>query len=105
MKEKHIEKIINYCQWIENYFSKKLNFKKFKENEEMVYAFAFVLSQIGEHANKLDFYEKNKYPNVPWHDIVGLRHKIIHHYSGIDLNIIYDICMNDIPILLNELTK
>ena len=70
-----------------------------------MYAAAFLLSQIGELANKMDQVQKDLYTNIPWHNIVGLRNKIIHNYSGINQRIIYDICMNDIPELLNNLNS
>lgn len=49
--------------------------------------------------------QKDLYTNIPWHNIVGLRNKIIHNYLGISQRIIYDICMNDIPELLNNLNS
>ena len=91
-----IEKIRKHCEWIIDHFKEINYFDEFTNNEELVYSSAFVLSQIGELAKRL-------YQNVPWHNIVGLRNRIIHDYSGIDLEIIYDICTNDIPELLENL--
>lgn len=81
------------------------SFSKFVEREELMYAAAFLLSQIGELANKMDQVQKDLYTNIPWPNIVGLRNKIIHNYLGINQRIIYDICMNDIPELLNNLNS
>lgn len=98
-----IEKIRKHCEWIIDHFKEINYFDEFTNNEELVYSSAFVLSQIGELAKRLDQEKKKIYPNVPWHNIVGLRNRIIHDYSGIDLEIIYDICTNDIPELLENL--
>ena len=46
---------------------------------------------------------KNKYPNVPWKEIAGTRDKMIHHYFGVDLNIVWDIVSKEIPKLKEDI--
>lgn len=100
-----VKKIKEYCNWIIEHFKKISSFSEFVEREELMYAAAFLLSQIGELANKIDQVQKDLYMNIPWHNIVGLRNRIIHNYLGINQRIIYDICINDIPELLNNLNN
>lgn len=100
-----VKKINEYCNWIIEHFKEISSFNDFVKKEELVYSAAFVLSQIGELAKNVDQDQKRLYANVPWHNIVGLRNKIIHNYSGINQKIIYDICTNDIPKLLGDLNN
>ena len=41
-----------------------------------------------------------KYPNIEWKVIKGLRNRIVHDYGNVDLKIVYETLKNDIPELL-----
>ena len=57
------------------------------------------LEIIGEAANRLpdDFTSEYKY--IEWKKIIGLRHRIVHEYFGVDLNIIWETIQNDLSNL------
>ena len=48
---------------------------------------------------------KEKYKNVPWKDITGMREKLIHGYFGIDFNAVWDTVKKDIPELKKDITR
>ncbi|MGC8771791.1 MAG: DUF86 domain-containing protein [Brevinematia bacterium] len=48
---------------------------------------------------------KEKYSEIEWKEISRTRDKLIHHYFGVNINIVWDIIKNDIPILLIKLKK
>ncbi len=60
---------------------------------------------IGEAANRLPEEFASLHPEIEWRKIVGLRHRIVHHYFGVDLDIIWTIIRNDLPILEKWLTS
>ena len=55
----------------------------------MVEACVFNLSQISELASKLDDDFVNKYPEIPWLKMRGLRNRIVHDYEGVNLKSLY----------------
>jgi len=63
------------------------------------------LEVIGEAAKKLPDNIKEKYPNVAWRKLGGLRDILIHHYFGIDEDIIWDVLANKILEVKTELKK
>jgi uncharacterized protein with HEPN domain len=57
------------------------------------------LSIIGEAASKLPAALKSKYPIIPWKNIIGLRNIIVHDYSDVNLETIWDVVENNLPDL------
>lgn len=45
-----------------------------------------------------------KYDQVPWSDIARTRDKLIHHYFGVNLDILWGIITNDLPPLKTNVT-
>ena len=59
---------------------------------------------IGEAANRLPEAFTEQHQEVEWHKIIGLRHRIVHHYFGVDLDIIWAIIQQDLPALEAQVT-
>ncbi|MBI2270576.1 MAG: DUF86 domain-containing protein [Bacteroidetes bacterium] len=57
------------------------------------------LEIIGEATKKLPDEVVLKYPEINWKDMARTRDKLIHHYSGVDYAIIWDIICNELPEL------
>lgn len=65
----------------------------------MVEACIFNLSQIGELVNKLDKEYINKYQDIPWHKMKGLRNRIVHDYECVNLKLIWEVIDYDLKLL------
>jgi uncharacterized protein with HEPN domain len=84
-----IAKIGQYC--------KGLNFDAFSQDPKTIDAVVRNLEIIGEAANRLPDEFTEKYFEIEWHKIIGLRHRIVHDYFGIDIEIIWQILQKDLP--------
>ncbi|MEI7594587.1 MAG: DUF86 domain-containing protein [Bacteroidota bacterium] len=62
------------------------------------------LEIIGEAVKSLtpEFTEKHKH--ISWSEIGRLRDKLIHHYSGINYDIVWAIIQKDIPQLKSDIS-
>jgi uncharacterized protein with HEPN domain len=75
------------------------SFEDFLQDERLSRAICRSLEIIGEASAKIHPDFKAKYPLVPWRDMNDIRNKIIHHYFGIDYDIVWDTVKTNIPIL------
>lgn len=97
----HIAEAINNIES----FSKNLTKEKFLKNVLRQSAIIRQLEIIGEAAKNVSENTRKKYSQVIWKDIGGTRDKIIHHYFGVNLNIIWDIVKKDIPDLKEKIRR
>lgn len=63
------------------------------------------LEVIGEAVKKLPWELRDKYPQVEWTEIAGMRDVLIHHYFGIDYDIVWGVLNKEIPELHHELRR
>ena len=59
---------------------------------------------MGEAAGKLPELH-GKYPDVPWREMIGMRHRLAHAYFGTDLAILHEVASHRLPTLLPILAK
>jgi len=60
---------------------------------------------IGEEAGKLSENIKAKNTQINWQRIYDLRNIIAHHYFGINVDLVWQIIRQDLPILKADLDK
>ena len=61
------------------------------------------LEVIGEATKNLSTRIKKAYPHVPWKTLAGVRDKMIHHYFGIQYEIVWTIAKEELPGLLPQI--
>ena len=93
-----LEDIIESCDKILLY-TKGLSYAGFKENNEKVDAVIRNFEVIGEAARQLPSSLKENYPKVDWVSIIGMRNRMIHHYFGVDLEVMWDAVKTEVPQL------
>jgi uncharacterized protein with HEPN domain len=59
---------------------------------------------IGEAANRLSPATRAR-PEVPWNKIIAFRNRLIHGYCSVDLLLVWDVVVNDLPQLKGELER
>ena len=84
---------------------KNLSKKEFIINKDVKDANIRRLEIIGEAAKNLSKNIKDKNPNIEWKKIAGTRDIVVHHYFGIDYNIVWNIIKKDLPVLKKEIEK
>ncbi len=68
-------------------------------------AVPYRLLVIGEALNRVSPEIKEKYSDLPWSQIVGLRHRLAHDYGGIDRDLIWRIATAHVPPLRDRVAE
>ena len=76
----------------------------FENDVEKQFAVVRALEIIGEAAKSVPEEVRGMAPSIAWRQIAATRDKLIHHYFGVDLEIVWDTISHDIPVLITELT-
>ncbi len=107
MKNKEYMSFIKMIEYIEKAFKyvNGYSFDKFCKDEKTVDATIFAISQIGELVKNISKETMNKYSNIEWNMIKGLRNRIVHDYEGISLKSIWYVVENDLIGLKEEVQK
>ena len=99
-----LEKIKKYAvQAIQ--FINYMDFEIFSNDDKTIAACVFNLSQIGELVMRFDDEFINSHTQIPWRKIKGLRNRIVHDYEGVQYNIIWDILINFLPELIENINR
>lgn len=60
---------------------------------------------IGEAASKVSTETRSTLLKIPWREIVGMRHRLVHGYAAVDRDIVWDVVTADLPPLIAELDE
>ena len=84
-------------------YTKELSFEEFLKDKKTLEASVFNISQIGELVKSLDKVLMEKYDNVYWFGIRGLRNRIVHDYDGIQFDYIWITIKKNLPQLIKDI--
>ena len=58
---------------------------------------------IGEAARSLSQDFRDRTPPIPWSEIIGMHHVVVHRYFGIDIDIVWQVISSDLPALKRQI--
>lgn len=80
-------------------FVRGMTFDAFKKDKKTVNAVLRSIEVLGEATKNLPESVRSQYPEVPWRKMAGMRDKLIHEYSGVDLEIVWQAIQKEFPTL------
>jgi uncharacterized protein with HEPN domain len=84
-------------------YTDKLSFDEFIKDYKTQDAVIRNLEIIGEAAKKISAGIHDRYPDIPWTTMAKARDRLIHHYFGVNLDIIWQIVSSELPFLEQQI--
>lgn len=100
--EVRLRHIIDAIDEVFSFLSDGMEFNDFEQDSLVKSACIYQLGVIGEASNHLSEGLKNRYSNIPWREIIGLRNIIIHKYFGVDEKVVWDVIKLELPDLRSQ---
>ena len=85
-------------------YTGSVNLNSFLANSMMRFACVKQIEIIGEAANYVTPETKAIFSDLEWAQIIGMRHILVHEYFGMDFELIWQVIIDDLPILKQKIT-
>ncbi|HYK88343.1 MAG TPA: HepT-like ribonuclease domain-containing protein, partial [Acidobacteriota bacterium] len=74
------------------------------ESDRMFFLAILKLVEIvGEAATRVSDRIRAAHPEIPWHEIISARNRLIHGYDAVDYDILWEIVTADFPQLATQI--
>lgn len=80
-----------------------MDYSTFADDTKTQDAVIRAIEIIGEATKYLSADLRSSYPEVPWKSMAGMRDKLIHHYFGVNIDIVWQITVSELPQLRSQI--
>ncbi len=81
----------------------KHSVEEIRNDRILFYGLSKMVEIIGEAAYMISKEFKETHSHLPWRQIEGMRHILVHGYFSISEDVLWDVIQNDIPALIPTL--
>lgn len=86
-------------------FAQGRNRSDLNSDRQLVLALVKAIEIIGEAAFQTSENTRAQFPEIPWEDIVGMRHRLVHAYFDINLDVLWKTVQDDMAPLISRLEQ
>ena len=98
--------ILGICLILHARFNQRyrtVNRRAYNADENLRLALVHLVQVLGEAARRVSQETQAGYTTIPWREIIGMRHKIVHDYLDVDEDIVWIVVTQNIPAVLRQL--
>lgn len=86
-------------------FTTGWSYAQFAADDRSHYATVRALEIIGEAAKRVPEEFREQYPQIAWSEMSRMRDKLIHHYTKVNLEVVWQTTREDLPVLIDQIRK
>jgi uncharacterized protein with HEPN domain len=86
-------------------FLGEMSVETFAGDEKTAYAVVRALEILGEAAKRIPSEVRDRYPDVPWRSMAGIRDKLIHDYVSVNNEVVWRTVREDLPGLIPTISR
>ncbi|MBF0537735.1 MAG: DUF86 domain-containing protein [Nitrospirae bacterium] len=99
-----IRDVLEYIEKTERFVA-GMSYEDFSKDEKTSLAVIRCIEVMGESAKNIPDHVRDKYPQIPWKDMAGMRDIIVHAYFGIELKRIWEVVTVKLPPLKQHIRQ
>jgi uncharacterized protein with HEPN domain len=73
------------------------------QHEVLLLALVRLIEVVGEAANKVSPETRERTSSIPWRQIIDMRNHVVHAYMDVDVDVVWDTIVDDLPPLIHQL--
>jgi uncharacterized protein with HEPN domain len=86
-------------------YIENLSYEEFLKDLKTEDAVVRNLEIIGEAAKNISEELKREYSQIPWKDLAGVRDRLIHHYFGVNFDIVWNVAKKELPGIILQVEE
>ena len=98
----YFERMLTFAKRVERRIV-GVSLETFLEDEDVQDLVLYAIGQIGESANAISDETRDKYHDILWNALIGIRNRVFHSYEDIDMQIVYEAAKEHTPKLITQL--
>ena len=105
MNERDVNYVKNMLMFAERVRDrvKQISLEEFITDIDKQDLILYPLGQIGENAGRVSEETRDKFHEILWNPIIGIRNRIFHSYEDIDMRLVYNAAVQHILELIQQL--
>ena len=79
--------------------------QQYDADEDLRIVLTHLIQTIGEAASRVSAPMRAAHPQVPWKQIIAIRHRLVHDYLHVDYDVLWEVVTRDLPPLIAALER